>query len=83
MVDFRFHLISIVAVFLALGLGILVGTGFLGGALVEELEGNIEAAEARNAENTQRITQLERKVGSGDDSRVDGSTSTRRATPRP
>ncbi len=54
-------------VFLALGLGILVGTGFLGGALVETLEGNVNAAEAKNAENTERITQLQRTLNSDED----------------
>lgn len=38
MIDFRFHLISLVAVILALALGILVGSGFLGDPLLDDLE---------------------------------------------
>ena len=38
MIDFRYHLISIVAVLLALAIGIATGSGFLGGPLLDELE---------------------------------------------
>jgi hypothetical protein len=37
MIDFRYHLISIVAVFLALGIGILMGSYVLGEGLVKQL----------------------------------------------
>ena len=39
--DFRFFLISIVAVFLALGIGIVLGSGFLGDPLLDTLDGQI------------------------------------------
>jgi Copper transport outer membrane protein, MctB len=38
MIDFRYHLISIVAVLLALAIGILAGSGFLGGPLLSDLK---------------------------------------------
>ena len=38
MIDFRYHLISIVAVLLALAIGIATGSGFLGGPLLDQLE---------------------------------------------
>jgi hypothetical protein len=38
MIDFRYHLISIVAVLLALAIGILAGSGFLGGPLLADLK---------------------------------------------
>jgi len=38
MIDFRYHLISLIAVILALALGILAGSGFLGGPLLQRLE---------------------------------------------
>lgn len=38
MISFRFHLVSIVAVFLALGLGVLTGTTVLNRGIVTELE---------------------------------------------
>ncbi|MCW2622869.1 MAG: hypothetical protein JWL64_2471 [Frankiales bacterium] len=41
MVDFRYHLVSIVAVFLALALGIVVGTTQLNGAVLDDLNDRI------------------------------------------
>ncbi|HYH28079.1 MAG TPA: copper transporter, partial [Actinomycetota bacterium] len=38
MISFRFHLVSLVAVFLALGLGILAGTTVLDRQIVSQLE---------------------------------------------
>lgn len=54
MVDFRYHLVSIIAVFLALALGIVVGTTALNGALLDNLKGSIGAltTEKRNLEGT-------------------------------
>ena len=40
-VDFRYHLVSIIAIFLALALGIVVGTTALNGALLDNLEASI------------------------------------------
>ncbi|MDQ3957353.1 MAG: copper transporter [Actinomycetota bacterium] len=37
MVDFRYHIVSIVAVFLALGIGLLMGSGVLGDPLLENI----------------------------------------------
>jgi Copper transport outer membrane protein, MctB len=37
-IDFRYHLISIIAVLLALAIGILAGSGFLGGPLLADLK---------------------------------------------
>lgn len=43
MISFRYHIVSIVAVFLALGLGLLAGSSFGQPALVEQLRGRTEA----------------------------------------
>ena len=48
MIDFRYHLVSIVAVLLALAIGIVLGSGFLGGPLLNQLERQVRAADARN-----------------------------------
>lgn len=48
MVDFRYHLISIVAVFLALGVGLLIGSGLLGERLVEGLRNEVSDVRATN-----------------------------------
>jgi hypothetical protein len=48
-INFRFHLVSLVAVFLALAVGIVMGYGVLGQATVDTLRHRIDAVEA-NAE---------------------------------
>ncbi|MDQ3784329.1 MAG: copper transporter [Actinomycetota bacterium] len=48
MIDFRYHLISLVAVFLALGLGILLGSAVLGENLTSRLRSAVEDVEASN-----------------------------------
>lgn len=40
-VDFRYHLISLIAVILALALGILAGSGFLGGPILNQLKRDV------------------------------------------
>jgi hypothetical protein len=66
MVDFRYLLITVVAIFLALTIGILVGSGFLGEPLREDLEGRVETVSDRNRELTEEINRLEAVVGQGD-----------------
>ena len=39
MIDFRYHIVSIIAIFLALAVGIVVGTTALNGPLVDDLRG--------------------------------------------
>jgi hypothetical protein len=43
MVDFRYHLVSIVAVFLALAVGIVLGTTFINGPLFETLNRKVDS----------------------------------------
>ena len=54
MVDFRYHLVSIIAVFLALALGIVIGTTALNGELLDTLKRSIGTltAEKRTLEGT-------------------------------
>ena len=42
MVNFRFHIVSLIAVFLALGLGILMGSAVVNGAIVDRLDREID-----------------------------------------
>ena len=46
MIDFRYHLVSLVAVFLALALGVLLGTTQLSGAVTDDLRGQVSALTA-------------------------------------
>ena len=48
MINFRFHLVSLVAVFLALAVGIVMGYGVLGQATVDTLRHRIDAVEANS-----------------------------------
>ena len=47
MINIRYHIVSITAVFLALGLGVALGGTFLEGTTIDLLERNIDSAEAR------------------------------------
>ncbi len=55
MISFRYHLVTIVAVFLALGLGVLAGTTVLDQALVDRLERETEDLTQANAEIRERL----------------------------
>ena len=50
MINFRFHLVSLVAVFLALGLGILVGSTVVDQKIVDRLDRDIDRVSRDNAE---------------------------------
>ena len=49
MVDFRYHLVSIIAIFLALAVGIVVGTTALNGPIRTNLNGNLSRSPRRSA----------------------------------
>jgi len=61
-INFRFHLISLVAVFLALGVGVAMGASFIDRATVESLRGRVDALDdgyrRRGAELDATRTQL-------------------------
>ncbi|WP_448623545.1 copper transporter [Geodermatophilus sp. URMC 64] len=45
MIDFRYHLVSLIAVFLAIALGIVIGTTQLNGPILDDLRGQVSALE--------------------------------------
>jgi hypothetical protein len=49
-INFRYHLVSIVAILLALGIGIVLGSGFLGGVLWERLQNDVQRVAEDNDE---------------------------------
>lgn len=65
--DFRYHLISIIAVLLALVLGILVGSGFIGGPLLADIEKRVKQVQEENDDLLKQIDVLERQVDLADD----------------
>lgn len=70
MINIRYHIVSITAVFLALGIGVALGSTFLDRATVDVLDRNITSAEKRiketNAEN-ERLDQAVRDARDRDD----------------
>ncbi|MDP9388691.1 MAG: copper transporter, partial [Actinomycetota bacterium] len=64
MINFRFHLVSLTAVFLALGIGIAVGATVVDQATVEFLDRQLNGVERRldttDAENAQLRAELDR-----------------------
>jgi Copper transport outer membrane protein, MctB len=74
MINFRYHVVSLTAVFLALGVGLLLGTTFLDDVLedqlrgdLEELEHDLDRAGDRNAELQRQIDALEEEAGGLDE----------------
>ena len=63
MINIRYHIVSITAVFLALGIGVALGSTFLDRATVDLLENRIGSAEARidatDGENERLTAELE------------------------
>lgn len=62
MIDFRYHLISLIAVFLALGLGILMGSVVLSEKYVGRLEARVERFEEEVEGRRQEISLLHDRV---------------------
>lgn len=84
MINFRFHLISLIAVFLALALGVVMGYGVLGQPTVDTLQNRIDTVEGRanrvredNSALRKETSRLEESMKSIDDfavtRRLDGS----------
>ena len=70
MVNFRFHLVSLTAVFLALGLGLVIGSTVVDRVTVETIEGQLDQVRDRadrvNAENEELVADLDRARQFGD-----------------
>lgn len=67
MINLRYHIVSITAVFLALAIGILMGTSLLNRATVESLRGAQKRLEARIRERSQEIAAFRDAVEDGDE----------------
>jgi hypothetical protein len=84
-INFRFHLISLIAVFLALAVGVVMGYGVLGQPTVDTLQSRIDHVEARanriksennelKAENGRLSTAMEDVASFAVESRLQGIT---------
>ena len=85
MIDFRYHLISIIAVLLALSIGIVTGSGFLGGRLLQEVRSAARRVADRNqtlrlenAEVTERAEAAETALEALEPGLLDGALVARR-----
>ena len=63
MINLRYHIVSITAVFLALGIGLVFGAAFIDRATVEALDRNLTAIERQNEDLQTENAGLERLVG--------------------
>ncbi len=62
MISLRYHVVTIVAIFLALAIGLLAGSAFVQPALQEELQNRTDAAEARAEELRGDIDDLHTEI---------------------
>ena len=66
MIDFRYHLVSLIAVFLAVALGIVIGTTALNAPILEDLEGEVAALAEDKRELETQTQKLQAQVDTGD-----------------
>ena len=67
MVNFRFHIVSLTAVLLALGIGLVLGTTFLDDATVHQLESQLDGLETNLDEARARNDQQQESLGRFED----------------
>ncbi len=63
MINFRYHVVSLTAVFLALAIGLVVGTAALNGPLSDALKNQVSSLTKQTQAYRDRINQLETETG--------------------
>ena len=66
MIDFRYHLVSLVSVFIALAIGVVLGAGPLGGALGDTLNNQIVALREDKVDLQQAVTNRDETIAAQD-----------------
>ena len=66
MIDFRYHLDSLIAVFLAVALGIVIGTTQLNDPILTDIRGQVTALEQDKRALEDQTQQLQSQVRLGD-----------------
>ena len=66
MIDFRYHLVSLIAVFLAVALGIIIGTTALNEPILADIKNQVSALEKDKRSLESRTQQLQTVVNSDD-----------------
>lgn len=67
MISFRFHVVSITAVFLAIAIGIVVGSTYVDRAIVENLRERVDSVSDNLDERRAEIAELEDELGRADE----------------
>lgn len=62
MINFRYHVVSLTAVFLALAIGLVVGTAALNGPIADSLKGQVDALRKDNQLMRQTVNDLEKEL---------------------
>ena len=63
MINIRYHIFTLVAVFLALAIGLVAGSTVIQQSLVDQLEGNLDRLEQANDDVEQRNGELDEQLG--------------------
>ena len=63
MINFRFHLASLVAIFLALALGVVIGAGVVDRGVVDALDNRINTVEDRANDARAENDELKSQIG--------------------
>ncbi|GAA5192157.1 copper transporter [Rugosimonospora acidiphila] len=63
MINFRYHVVSLTAVFLALAIGLVVGTAALNGTFVDTLKDQVTSLGKQNQQYRDQVSQLEAGAG--------------------
>lgn len=71
MINIRFHVVSLVAVFLALGVGVAMGASFIDRATVENMRGRVDDLETRFRERGDRLGAYREMVQLDDEAALD------------
>ena len=66
MISFRYHLVSVIAVFLALALGVVIGTSALNGAVVGDLRRQVSDLKSGDAAATAQNRDLQARADNAD-----------------
>ena len=67
MISFRFHVVSITAVFLAIAIGVVVGSTYVDGAVVDGLRSRISAVSSNLDARQRESEELRRELGDAQD----------------
>jgi hypothetical protein len=72
-INFRYHVVSLTAVFLALAIGLVVGTAALNGPAADVLNEKVNALSQQNQQYREQVSQLEAQAGKNEQFATDAA----------